>query len=263
MENILKIIYDKTLNNSILNLKDIEKILELLVIEKELNNYILNINVQNIRGINLASYSNYTKKITIYADMIHQMIDDIENSILNINDFEITLYKNLSILQVLLHEIEHANQQKIAYNENSLEALIIRLSYLVKNGYDEKLYEYCPEERLAEIKSFEEIISLIGNINNKLTVLPDIIETEKLKRQLGGYHYRNFFVSVPIVDYFTIGNKKDLLAALELSSNIQEKYELNDRFKFGFPISVSEYSISMKKLILSLNTNFNNRINIK
>ena len=34
MENILRIIYDKTINNKILNFKDIEKILELLVIEK-------------------------------------------------------------------------------------------------------------------------------------------------------------------------------------------------------------------------------------
>ena len=60
--------------------------------------------------------------------------------------------KNLSILQILLHEVEHANQQKIAYHDNTLEALIIRLSYLVNNGYDKNLYEYCPEERLAEIK---------------------------------------------------------------------------------------------------------------
>ena len=34
MENILKIIYDKTYNSMILSLKDIEKILELLILEK-------------------------------------------------------------------------------------------------------------------------------------------------------------------------------------------------------------------------------------
>lgn len=62
------------------------------------------------------------------------------------------LYKNLSILQVLLHEIEHANPEKISYSENSLEAFIIRMSSLVNNSSNENLYEYCPEERLAEIK---------------------------------------------------------------------------------------------------------------
>lgn len=62
MESILKIIYDKTIDNKILDLKDIEKILEILVFEKRLNDYILNISIQQIRGNNLASYSTYTKK---------------------------------------------------------------------------------------------------------------------------------------------------------------------------------------------------------
>ena len=42
----------------------------------------------------------------------------------------------------------------------------------------------CPEERLAEIKSFEEINTMISYINNKLDLLPNVIETEKLKRQI-------------------------------------------------------------------------------
>ena len=138
--------------------------LEILVVEKRLNDYILNISIQQIRSNNLASYSTYTKKITIYTEMINQMVKDIEKNILNINVFEATLYKNLSILQTLLHEVEHANQQKIAYNDNTLEALIIRLSYLVNNGYNENLYEYCPEERLAEIKTFDEIFILVNHI---------------------------------------------------------------------------------------------------
>ena len=62
MESILKIIYDKTIDNKILDLKDIENILEILVIEKNLNDYILNINIQQIRSNNLASYSSYTKR---------------------------------------------------------------------------------------------------------------------------------------------------------------------------------------------------------
>lgn len=263
MESILKIIYDKTIANKILDLKDIEKILEILVVEKRLNDYILNISIQQIRGNNLASYSTYTKKITIYAEMINQMVKDIEKNILNINVFEATLYKNLLILQTLLHEVEHANQQKIAYNDNTLEALIIRLSYLVNNGYDENLYEYCPEERLAEIKTFEEIFILVSCVNKKLITLPNIIEMEKLKRQLRGYHYKNNFVTVPIVDYFTIGNKKELLDTFDLSNVCLKNYALNDRCKYGFPISINEYGTSMKKLVLSLQKNFNNRIIIK
>lgn len=263
MENILKIIYDKTVNNKILNLKDIEKILEVLVVEKKLNDYISDISIQQIRSNSLASYSTYTKKITIYTEMINKMTKDIEKNILNISEFEAILYKNLLILQILLHEVEHANQQKIAYNDNTLEALIIRLSYLINNGYDESLYEYCPEERLAEIKTFEEILTLINHIDKKLITLPEIIETEKLKRQLRGYHYKNKFITIPIVDYFTIGNRKELLDTFDLSNSCFKDYELNDRCKYGFPISINEYGTSMKKLVLSLQKNFNNRIIIK
>ena len=263
MENILKIIFDKTSNNEILTLRDIDRIMELLVIEKDLNKYILNIDVQQIGSINLASYSNYTKKIIIYTKTIDQMVKDIDVTILNTDSFETTLYKNLSILQVILHEVEHANQQKIAYIDNTLEALIIRLSFLVNNNNDERLYELCPEERLAEIKSFEEIKTLISYINNKLVLLPEIIEMEELKRQLKGYHYKNNFVTIPIVDYFTLGNQQKLLKALELTDDIQEKYILSERFKYGFPISISEYGTSMKRLLFTLEHNFKNKIKIK
>ena len=45
MENILKIIYDRTKENNLLNLNDIKKILELLIVEKSLNNYVLDIDI--------------------------------------------------------------------------------------------------------------------------------------------------------------------------------------------------------------------------
>lgn len=101
------------------------------MINKNLNDYVLGINVQQVRSNNLASYSDCTKKVTIYTEKIEQMVNNIENNILTDSDFEITLYQNLLILQVILHELEHANQQKIAYSQNSLEAFIIRLSYLI------------------------------------------------------------------------------------------------------------------------------------
>ena len=84
------------------------------------------------------------------------MLDNIESNILNISNFEKTLYKNLSLVQVILHEIEHANQEKISYIENTLEAFIIRMAYTVDKSYFESLYEYSPQERLAEIKSYRE-----------------------------------------------------------------------------------------------------------
>ena len=88
MENVLKIIYDKSIDNKIIDINDIDKILELLIIDSQLNNYILNIDVQPIRSNNLSSYSNYSKKITIYSQTIELMLKNIENNLLTTNVFE-------------------------------------------------------------------------------------------------------------------------------------------------------------------------------
>ena len=268
MENVLKIIYDKSIDNKIIDIKDIDKILELLIIDSQLNNYILNIDIQPIRSNNLASYSNYSKKITIYSQTIELMLKNIENNLLTTNVFEKMLYKNLSLLQILLHEIEHANQTKIAYTENTLEAFIIRMAYTVCDSYFESLYEYSPQERLAEIKSYRKIISLISYIKNKLETLPLILETEKLQRYLRGYHYSNGKVICPFITFFTTGKKEQILLSFEWYSKqsldlVYKEYNLNERFNYGFPISLEEYSNSMKRLVLALNNNFNNRINFK
>lgn len=268
MENILKIIYDKSIDNKIISINDINKILELLIIEKQLSNYILNIDVQPIRSNILASYSNYSKKITIYSQTIELMLKNIETNILNTNNFEKMLYKNLSLLQILLHEIEHANQTKISYTDNTLEAFILRMAYTVNDCYFETLYEYSPQERMAEIKSYKEIISLISFIENKLYNLPTILETEKLQRLLRGYHYNQGKISSPIITFFKQAGKESILQSFDWYrlydlNTVYTNYSINERFNYGFPISLDEYSNNIKKLILSLNNNFNNRTNFK
>ena len=258
MENILRLIYNKSIKNEILNNNDIDKILSFLVINKDLNNYILNIDVQPIRSNKVASYSSYTKRITIYSKTIEKLILNIEKNIINATDFDIALYKNLSILQVILHEVEHANQQKIAFSENNLEAFILRMSFLIKNAYEDQLYEYCPEERLAEIKSYEDLILMIQYLNNKTSNISSILDAEKLQRLLRGYHYKDEKVEAPLTTYFFLANKIELIQNIKLDND-----DLEERMRFGYSISNNEYGDSMNKLILSLNKNFRNRINIK
>jgi hypothetical protein len=71
MENILKIIYDKSINNKIIDIDDIDKILDFLINVKQLNNYILNIDIQPIRSNNLASYSSYSKKLQYIITLLN------------------------------------------------------------------------------------------------------------------------------------------------------------------------------------------------
>lgn len=167
-----------------------------------------------------------------------------------------------------MHEIEHANQEKISYTENTLEAFIIRMAYTVDDSYFETLYEYSPLERLAEIKSYKEVISLISYLKNKLVKLPVIIEMDKLQRFLRGYHYTQGKVSSPLITFFKQGNKELVLEIFDWYNKnsllmVCAQYNLDERFNYGLPITLDEYSNSMEKLVLTLNANFNNRTNFK
>lgn len=269
MENILRIIYDSSKNEKTLTFKNIEKILELLINSKQLEEYILNIDVQQIGSNKLASYSNYARKITLYANVVDTMLHDIEKTIKIDNIFEICLYKNLSLLQVILHELEHANQEKILYSNNTLESFLLRISQLVLEN--DLLYEYKPEERLAEIKSFEDVVTLFNMLEIKTFNLSSILETDKLQRQLRGYHFINNKVNIPLFTYFILGNKENLLSAFEwylcdydkCLEQVSKEYSFNQRLFYGFPISTNEYAESMKRLVLSNNINFRDKIYIQ
>ena len=98
MENVFKIIYDKTKAKKIIGINDIENILALVINEECLNYYIKNINVQPKRSNYLASYSVKYNNITIYSNTIEKMKNDLNNQLINIGDFDKLLYINLLLL---------------------------------------------------------------------------------------------------------------------------------------------------------------------
>ena len=224
MENILKIIYDKSLKNKILDLNDIEIILDRLILNKQLNEYISNMKVQQIGSKILASYSNHTKIITIYSNVIDLMINNINKQLMLADSLSKNLYKNLSILQIIMHEVEHANQERIIHFDNTLESYILRLSELVDDAPE--LYEFKPEERFAEIKSFHEILTLLNILNKKSLKINDLIKIDTLQRLLRGYHYKNKIVHSPLVTYFEKGNKPEISYYLDLIRKIKSYFDL-------------------------------------
>ena len=104
MENIFKIIYDKTKNKSVLSQKDLEKILNLTIVDKRLNEFVNSVDFQSLRSNGLASYSIDTRRITIYLDTIEKLKSNIEHKLLISDDFERFFYINLLILQIILHK---------------------------------------------------------------------------------------------------------------------------------------------------------------
>ena len=258
MEKVFKIIYDKTQAKNIIDIPDIEKIVDLVINKKSLNNYIKNKNIQHKRSNYLASYSVKSNDITIYLYTVEKLKKDLNNQLINIGGFEKLLFVNLLILQIILHEIEHANQQKEIQYVDNLEAFIIKLSYLVNfdTNNNEKLYECFPEERFAEIKSISEVTSMINYIKNKSLVLEEIFELEKLKRYLRGYHFQNSLLKSPTIEYFSIGQREEYLDLF----NLDLSRTLKERLYYGIPITIDEYTNNMRKIIQNSRKYYSNNI---
>lgn len=259
MEGILKIVFDKSKAHQIINIYDIYRIIEFIIIDKQLNDYISNIEIHRIGSNILASYSINKKEIFLFENVLKKMIVDINSEILVLDDFEKILYINLRIIQVIFHEVEHAIQQKYI-NADNFDSNIIGDSQINSCDviYDDKLYECAPAERFAEIKSILEISSLLLYIKSTVNNLVELFDFEILKRNIRGYHYNGRMVSSPLKTYFTMIDKIFILSKYDFSVF----KELDDRFYYGLDISDDEYCETAMKVISKSKKFFTNGIKI-
>ena len=190
-------------------------------------------------------------------------------------------YKNLLVTQVVLHELEHANQRKIMDKEESLEGDILRASLskqdkditikLMQAGLTGKQIDLIletqktmksegglilPDERLAEIKSHQEIKDTLSEISDEV---PNLIEFENasiLESKLRGYTFDKGRIISPTIDYLISGKSfalqkfewfnKDSRTCLK---NVQSLFSLDERLTYGLPIDNSEFMESSKTLL--------------
>jgi hypothetical protein len=279
--NIARLLAEYLSENKIYDIRFIDRILNTAIESKGLENYISNYeyNVSDIIK-KAADYNGETKRIVIYG---RSMIDFFESQSEYTNTFteeERLLYMNTVLTQTLLHEVEHANQNKKINTEDNLEAQILRLckikdvskiQRLVEQGeiteddgkkYLEtkqkeyittyhKLYDYAPHERLAEIKSHQEIIDALGYID-RYSIVTRSQEIDKLGNVLRGYDD----TFSPTITYLNAqGRNKDLKQfdwysddeeeAIKLS---KERYSLKDRMEYGLPVDNQEYQFVNKIL---------------
>ena len=191
-------------------------------------------------------------------------------------------YKNLLVTQVVLHELEHANQRKIMDKEESLEGDILRASLskqdkditikLMQAGLTGKQIDLIletqktmksegglilPDERLAEIKSHQEIKDTLSEISDEV---PNLIEFENasiLESKLRGYTFDKGRIISPTIDYLIFTGKSFALQKFEWFNkdsrtclkNVQSLFSLDERLTYGLPIDNSEFMESSKTLL--------------
>lgn len=176
-DKIAKEIYTLILSymeyNKSVDLNFLENIADIVVKNKNLKDYLTAIKIDNnIKDV--ATHCSHNKSITVNVNTIIYILKLIKI----FNGKELLFYSYLEVVEVLLHELEHVNQDKIFNYENSLESLIVRktleparklsqelsITKGIKNNlislkidlYNikyHKNYIYSPAERLAYIKS--------------------------------------------------------------------------------------------------------------
>lgn len=287
---LLRLIFDYSINGKLVDKAFIEKLIDLVVNSKNIGEYIKDASIEDADinefddEILLAAYHPNKKIIKVYSNAIEMMLEMQDKYQGLFNGVEQIFYKNILITQVLLHELEHANQRRIIDKENTLESKILRISVtnldanliskLLSQGFtkEEVLYfirernkvrseNYLilPDERLAEIKSHQEIVSTLELIKE---YTPNLIEFEKdnvFENLLRGYFYSNGKITSPTIEYAKASGQVETLKKFDWYSKSEENFlskvekslSLEERLNYGLPIRKKEYSDLANKLLLS------------
>ena len=277
---LLKLLYEYSANGKLVDGKYIQKLIEIVVDSKGIVDYagglIITDKDSRLRDPNslLAVYYPNRKLIAVYLDAIEEMLKSYNTYQEMFSSTEELFYKNLLVTQVVLHELEHANQRKIMDKEESLEGDILRASLskqdkditikLMQAGLTGKQIDLIletqktmksegglilPDERLAEIKSHQEIKDTLSEISDEV---PNLIEFENasiLESKLRGYTFDKGRIISPTIDYLISTGKwfnKDSRTCLK---NVQSLFSLDERLTYGLPIDNSEFMESSKTLL--------------
>ena len=283
-EEILKIIYDYSRNNKIIDKRFVDKIISLYSSYYDIDKYIKHVEYKNIsedNENNIAGYSYRNKEIYIFTNRFIEEIERKSNlsKYVPINQF--VFLKNVELTHIILHELEHVLQAKIMTEKQTIESEILKLSGISKSteiislklrnsGLDSDLikkvlkcklnkyyefYNYAPPERLADFNAHKKMVNILSPIQKSI---PKIYDGEVIKMgqiKIKGYMYNNEIVSPTRLFLIQQGEEhslsnfdwydKDTKVSLIKSKKNYDEYE---RMKLGLPIDEKEYKKEDKKI---------------
>lgn len=228
---LLKVICVYVKQRKMVDAKFIEKVLTIAIENLELQDYVRNVEISSNpwkgnEEITAATYSSYSRKIKVELLCLLEYLNECQND-MNFSDSERIFFLYIKVTQVLLHELEHANQdKKVDKKGNDIETLILTICnkhhillskkemfeklkkegcsdldiaryFLQKQKRYQEYYEYAPHERLAEYYSHSDILGILTLLENKL---PNLSLYEKFM------YYQNFLrgykeTEVPTLSY--------------------------------------------------------------
>lgn len=242
-------------------------VVSIFIYYKQVNDYVNNVKINNKSKL-LGSYSHVDKDISIN---LVKILKDI-NTYKIFNQDEKNFYKYLKVVKTLLHELEHANQNKLKIMNNSLEGKIlikadtlcdklffdymsinktlsfkrILLINKIDNYYKKyrKYYEFSPNERLAFLKADVTSLKLLEKF--EYSMVHDYEEFKYNSDRINPYITHDN----PTKYYIEKVNKKyDGWNEIESLCN---NLSFEDRLLLGLEISIDEYRIIHNKLKVGL-----------
>ena len=283
--DILKLIYDYSRNSRFVDVRFIDKLIELVVRNRSLDSYVKRVAFTNALrkdnySIVCAAYDVYGSSVVVDTESFATILNRDDRFDCLFNDIEVFFYRNYKIAQIILHELEHASQFKKSDNENdkSVEAEIIRaclcLNTTLRSSKMQELlrsndefnkffelvlkshkatyreyYKLCPIERLAEIYSHRTLLDSIELIKDITPRLYDFYLTSLAESMLLGYEEAWKEGSCPTQVYLKAIKLEDSWNELDFSDESQTG-ALNKRLLLGLPVSQSEYD-SVNEIVLS------------
>ena len=290
-EELLKLMLEYKSQGINTDKKLMDKIIEIVVNYQELNKYVRKISFldkapKEKEWFNVAEYQPALKKLIIHTKVLSDVLEESIETKLFFNPSEKNLYRNVMITQIMLHELEHANQWKTqnTLQDTSLEAQIIRacniidfalqspanIAYAIKSGKGKTLknaffhdtvwtiHKMDPRERLAQIHSHQLIIELLKEIPEKTPFVYLIEHLILTKEYLKNYKEAQAKRTCPTEVYlYDIACPKEWQAlpfydedTKTLLKNVTETLSLKKRLSLGLPISQEEYNKVKSQQIL-------------
>ena len=274
---ILNLLFEYSNSGRLVDGRFIENFVSIILDKEKLNNYVKDIAFEPFNSQeknSIAGYNYARKKIVIFYERLDSYINGKRVNDAYIPEKEKIFYKNIEICQMLLHELEHANQSKIIDQDNTLESDILKLigvgksreiieTRLKNSGISNniiniildnkdkvyyKYYDFAPHERLAEIKSHESIVEIISPIKNFIPCIYNLENVLILKSKMKGYTLNKELISPTIYYLKNQGEEnnlnkflwydKDEHKCLLLSKKL---YKKERRIKLGLPIDRFEH----------------------
>lgn len=227
----------------------------------------------------LAIYQYLSKNINIFLGSIEKKNEELLKQYPYLDEIELYLLKNVSILQAIFHELEHAHQmKKLQLFLDDLETFLLKVSLryvrflqypeiveeLKKEGFKEKeiydillqskkkdvaLYDLNPAERLADISSINTVFQITKPIHYIYPILYDFLNHESLNMLSKGYTLQKNTVLSPSIIYIEKSEYKNQLKEQPfynknsdiMLENVCSNYSLSQRLLYGLPITVEEY----------------------